>query len=112
MPDSTTDKELRELATRFAKDFNIKYFKIKIPSHQRHISYRQESSYDYDGVTSNPALTIPVFIIKKHYNLINKGKIDELQKTFGEPSKSDDYFTVPAEYIDSRIKLLEGATDV
>jgi hypothetical protein len=64
---------LRELAERYAKDFGIRYDKIRI-NKKGSITYRQSGDNSGGWQESGSSVNLPTLVITRHYQLIRTEK--------------------------------------
>ena len=68
------DDELRKLAERYAKDFGIRYDKIRINA-KGSITYRQSGSNSGGWQESGDSINLPSWVITNHYDQLKKHEL-------------------------------------
>jgi len=85
-----SEDELRELAERYAKDFGIRYDKIRI-NQKGSITYRQSGDNSGGWQESGSSVNLPTLVITKHYQLIRTEKLKLLAEVRERVVGESDY---------------------
>ena len=108
--DNPKQEELRQLAEQYAKDFGIRYDKIRINS-KGSITYRQSGSNSGGWQESGDSVNLPQWVITRHYELIQadrekrelEARIDELRTLHSTYIWNE----AVADYMSERIEALQ-----
>lgn len=96
---------LRELAEQYAKDFGIRYDKIRI-NKKGSITYRQSGDNSGGWQESGSSVNLPTLVITRHYQLIRTEKLKLLaevrERVVGEDEPGVTNIMIAAEHAEQR----------